>query len=153
MRKGSSFYWFGTFGYVRRRHAPGGATAGGGFRQVAVIVAERPRRVKPRAAPGNLAFSTETRDNPLARERSNSLELSPGARATADYHAVERRIRRNATLPAHRPMIAALRQAATNLKKLEQWPSGAHPAAPAFRDSARRARAAARARTQEARRR
>ncbi|WP_321927106.1 hypothetical protein [Burkholderia sp. BCC1998] len=56
-------------------------------------------------------------------------------------------------LPAHRPMIAALRQAATNLKKLEQWPSGAHPAAPAFRDSARRARAAARACTQEARRR
>ncbi|MCA8200182.1 hypothetical protein LGM71_03855 [Burkholderia sp. AU33545] len=47
--------------------------------------------------PGNLAFSTETRDNPLARERSNSFELWPGARATADYHAVERRIRRDAT--------------------------------------------------------
>ncbi|WP_322040847.1 hypothetical protein [Burkholderia diffusa] len=43
-----------------------------------VIVAERPRRVKPRpapAAPGNLAFSMETRDNPLAHERSNSFEL------------------------------------------------------------------------------
>ncbi|WP_156437176.1 hypothetical protein [Burkholderia sp. RF2-non_BP3] len=43
-----------------------------------VIVAERPRRVKPRAvpaAPGNLVFSTETRDNPLAHERSNSFEL------------------------------------------------------------------------------
>ncbi|WP_185640614.1 MULTISPECIES: hypothetical protein [unclassified Burkholderia] len=43
-----------------------------------VIVAERPRRVKPRpasAAPRNLAFLTETRDNPLARERSNAFEL------------------------------------------------------------------------------
>ncbi|WP_322025062.1 hypothetical protein [Burkholderia sp. BCC1977] len=43
-----------------------------------VIVAERLRCVKPRrasAAPGNLAFLTETRDNPLARERSNPFEL------------------------------------------------------------------------------
>ncbi|WP_396330281.1 hypothetical protein [Burkholderia anthina] len=55
--------------------------------------------------------------------------------------------------PADRPIIAALRQAATNLKKLKQWPSGAHPAALAFRDSACRACAAARACTQEAPRR
>ncbi|WP_175838053.1 hypothetical protein [Burkholderia anthina] len=64
------------------------------------ILAERPRRVKPhagRAAPGNLAFSTETRDNPLARKRSNPFELQTGARATADFHAVDRRIRRAAT--------------------------------------------------------
>ncbi|QTD88222.1 hypothetical protein [Burkholderia anthina] len=64
------------------------------------IVAERPRRVKPhagRAAPGNLAFSAETRDNPLARERSHPFELQTGARATADFHAVDRRIRREAT--------------------------------------------------------
>ncbi|WP_226279788.1 hypothetical protein [Burkholderia anthina] len=54
---------------------------------------------------------------------------------------------------ANRPIIAALRQAATNLKKRNQWPSGAHPAAPAFRDSACRACAAARACTQEAPRR
>ncbi|MDN7904729.1 hypothetical protein QZM18_11435 [Burkholderia diffusa] len=55
--------------------------------------------------------------------------------------------------PVHCPIIAALQQAATNLKKLEQGPTGAHPAAPAFRDSARRACAAARACMQEARRR
>ncbi|WP_239007729.1 hypothetical protein [Burkholderia anthina] len=55
---------------------------------------------------------------------------------------------------ANRPIVAALRQAATNLKKRkQQWPSGAHPAAPAFRDSACRACAAARACTQEAPRR
>ncbi|WP_155647458.1 hypothetical protein [Burkholderia territorii] len=42
------------------------------------IVAERsPARQAAHApaVPGNLAFSTETRDNPLARERSNSFEL------------------------------------------------------------------------------
>ncbi|RQZ65271.1 hypothetical protein DIE08_22605 [Burkholderia sp. Bp9004] len=55
--------------------------------------------------------------------------------------------------PVHRPIIAALQQAATNLKKLKQGPTGAHPAAPAFRDSACRACAAARACMQEARRR
>ncbi|EPZ87077.1 hypothetical protein A8F26_06780 [Burkholderia cenocepacia] len=54
---------------------------------------------------------------------------------------------------ANRPIIADLRQAATNLKKFKQEPSGAHPAAPAFRGSARRACAAGRACTQEAARR
>nr|WP_208450384.1 hypothetical protein [Burkholderia anthina] len=79
---------------------PGGATAGGGLSTGGRIVAERPGRVKPhagRAAPGNLAFSTETRDNPLARARSHLFELQTGARATADFHAVDRRIRRAAT--------------------------------------------------------
>ncbi|HDR9588808.1 TPA: hypothetical protein QDC22_007058 [Burkholderia stabilis] len=46
---------------------------------------------------------------------------------------------------ANRPIIADLRQAATNLKKFKQEPSGARPAAPAFRDSARRACAAGQA--------
>ncbi|MBR8129695.1 hypothetical protein [Burkholderia ambifaria] len=65
-----------------------------------VIVAERPRRVKLHAAgaaPGNLAFLTETRDNPLARSQQDPFELQTGARATADYHAAERRLRRDTT--------------------------------------------------------
>ncbi|UEP49404.1 hypothetical protein LMA00_06530 [Burkholderia ambifaria] len=63
-----------------------------------VIVAERPRRVKLHAAgaaPGNLAFLTETRDNPLARSQQDPFELQTGARATADYHAADRRLRRD----------------------------------------------------------
>jgi len=54
---------------------------------------------------------------------------------------------------ANRPIIADLRQAATNLKKFKQGPSGAHPAAPAFRGPARRASAAGHAGRQEAQRR
>ncbi|RBJ70701.1 hypothetical protein C3L29_036415, partial [Pseudomonas sp. MWU12-2534b] len=54
---------------------------------------------------------------------------------------------------ANRPIIADLRQAATNLKNFKQGPSGAHPAAPAFRGSARRSRAAGHAGRQEAQRR
>ncbi|WP_175221372.1 MULTISPECIES: hypothetical protein [Burkholderia] len=45
----------------------------------------------------NLAFLTETRDNPLARSQRDPFELQTGTRATADYHAADRRIRRDAT--------------------------------------------------------
>ncbi|WP_260435633.1 hypothetical protein [Burkholderia cenocepacia] len=49
---------------------------------------------RPRGA--NLAFFGETRDNPLARSQRDRFELQTGARATADYHAADRRIRRDA---------------------------------------------------------
>ncbi|WP_412022034.1 hypothetical protein [Burkholderia cepacia] len=45
----------------------------------------------------NLAFFTETRDNPLARSQRDPFELQTGTRATADYPAADRRIRRDAT--------------------------------------------------------
>ncbi|ELW9527892.1 MULTISPECIES: hypothetical protein [Burkholderia] len=71
-----------------------------GLAGTALIVAEPPRCVKhaagrPRGA--NLAFFGETRDNPLARAQRDRFELQTGTRATADYHAADRRIRRDAT--------------------------------------------------------
>ncbi|WP_244099920.1 hypothetical protein [Burkholderia anthina] len=134
---------------------PGGATAGGGCRQVVV------------SSPSGSDASSRTPAVPhpaIWRFRRKLAIIRWPARAAIHSNCKRALVQQPIITPssgafatqrnqADRPVIAALRQAATNLKKLEQWPSGAHPAAPAFRDSACRACAAARACTQEAPRR
>ncbi|MGU2415782.1 hypothetical protein [Burkholderia cenocepacia] len=127
-----------------------------GLAGTALIVAEPPRCVKHaagRAAPiwrflAKLAIIRWPERSEIDSNCRRALVQQPIITPpTGAFAATQQRA------TANRPIIADLRQAATNLKKFKQELSGAHPAAPAFRGSARRACAAGRACRQEAARR